>query len=79
MGRESLQSRRSGRVYHPSKKALRLGYLAGLVSRLSRGSRSRVTGSDLKRRNFATSTQRLGVRFSELIRATFRFRWLNKL
>jgi len=32
---------------------------------------------DLKRADFKTSTQRLGIRFSEKIRDVFRFRWLK--
>ena len=33
---------------------------------------------DLERADFKTSTQRLGIRFSEKIRNVFRFRWLKK-
>ncbi|MBN1973017.1 MAG: hypothetical protein JW787_05220 [Sedimentisphaerales bacterium] len=36
------------------------------------------TNEDLKKADFKTSTQRLGVRFSEKIRDIFRFRWLRK-
>jgi len=32
---------------------------------------------DLKRADFKTSTQCLGIRFSEKIRNVFRFRWLK--
>ncbi len=32
----------------------------------------------LKRAEFKTSTQRLGVRFNEKIRDVFRFKWLRK-
>ncbi len=33
---------------------------------------------DLKRHDFSTSTQRLGVHFSEHVRDTFRPRWLRR-
>jgi hypothetical protein len=32
---------------------------------------------DLKRAEFTTSTQRLGVRFTERVRDVFRFKWLK--
>ncbi|KPK44534.1 MAG: hypothetical protein AMJ65_02735 [Phycisphaerae bacterium SG8_4] len=32
---------------------------------------------DLKRADFTTSTQRLGIRFGERIRDVFRFKWLK--
>jgi hypothetical protein len=70
---------RRQRVRPTLKRASWLGGLAGLLSCLPRRSRSRITRADMKKHDFATSTQRLGVRFSELIRATFRFRWLNRL
>jgi hypothetical protein len=33
---------------------------------------------DLKRAEFGTSTQKIGVRFTERIRDVFRFEWLKK-
>jgi hypothetical protein len=36
------------------------------------------TTEDLKKGDFNTSTQRLGVRFTEKIRDVFRFRWIRK-
>ena len=36
------------------------------------------TANDLSRAEFKTSTQRLGVRFTERIRDVFRFRWIRK-
>lgn len=36
------------------------------------------TVADLQRAEFKTSTQRLGIRFTERIRDVFRFRWLRK-
>ncbi len=43
---------------------------------MSHGKRE-VTSEDLRRADFPTSTQRMGVRFSQRIRDTFRFRWLR--
>lgn len=78
--RQTLLQFEQGRTRHtPSKKASWLGSLAGLAACLPRRSRSTITGSDLKKYDFATSTQRLGVRFTERIRAAFRFRWLSRL
>lgn len=55
-----------------------LGWLAGVIA-LLRGRRpSKLTAQDLKRAEFRTSTQRLGIRFTEKIRDVFRFRWLKK-
>jgi len=55
-----------------------LGLLAaGLLSVFGR-SLAKPTTSDLNRMEFKTSTQRLGIRFSERIRDVFRFRWLRK-
>jgi hypothetical protein len=36
------------------------------------------TTDDLSRMEFKTSTQHLGLRFSERIREVFRFRWLRR-
>ncbi|MBW8039633.1 MAG: hypothetical protein FVQ85_06495 [Planctomycetes bacterium] len=36
------------------------------------------TTADLQRAEFKTSTQRLGIRFTEKIRDVFRLRWLRK-
>ena len=54
-----------------------LGFLAGLFSLFGK-SRAEPTADDLKQAEFKTSTQRLGIRFSERIRDVFRFRWLRK-
>jgi hypothetical protein len=37
-----------------------------------------VTRDDLRRHDYPISTQRMGVRFTERMRDTFRFRWLRK-
>jgi hypothetical protein len=37
-----------------------------------------VTDEDLRRHDYPVSTQRMGIRFTERIRDTFRFRWLRK-
>ena len=48
----------------------------GLLSLFGRKS-AKAGLDDLKRADFTTSTQRLGIRFSEKIRDVFRFRWLR--
>ena len=50
---------------------------AGLMSVFGKSS-AKPAVDDLKRADFGTGTQRLGIRFSESIRDVFRFRWLKK-
>jgi len=54
-----------------------LGLLAGWLLSLFGKSHPKPVAEDLKRADFKTSTQHLGVRFSEKIRDVFRFRWLK--
>lgn len=55
-----------------------LGLLAGGIMLIFGRSTAKPTVEDLKRAEFKTSTQRLGIRFTERIREVFRFRWLRK-
>jgi hypothetical protein len=55
-----------------------LGWLAGGLLSVFGKSTVKPTADDLKRMEFKTSTQRLGIRFNETIRRIFRFRWLKK-
>ncbi|MHC4582217.1 MAG: hypothetical protein ACYS14_12245, partial [Planctomycetota bacterium] len=53
------------------------GLLAGgLLSLFGKGP-GKPGLDDLKRADFATSTQRMGIRFGEKIRDVFRFKWLR--
>jgi len=55
-----------------------LGLLAaGLLSLFGKSTRKPMA-DDLKRADFKTSTQILGVRFNEKIRDIFRFRWIKR-
>jgi hypothetical protein len=54
-----------------------LGFLAAGILSLFGRSAPKPGPDDLKRADFAASTQRLGFRFSEKIRDAFRFRWLK--
>jgi hypothetical protein len=54
------------------------GFLAGGLLSLFGKSPSKPVPDDLRRADFGTSTQRLGIRFSEKIRDVFRFKWLRK-
>ena len=49
---------------------------AGLLSIFGK-SPAKPAPDDLARMEFKTSTQRLGIRFSERIRNVFRFRWIK--
>lgn len=59
-------------------KALWLGLLAAGLGRLFSGRLPHPGGTDLKRHDYRWSTQRMGVRFTERIRDSFRFRWIRK-
>jgi len=63
----------------PRAKALWLGLAAGLIARLFRTRLPEVTGEDLQRNDYSTSTQRMGVRFTERIRNVFRLRWIREI
>jgi hypothetical protein len=52
--------------------------LAGLLLSLFGKSQPKATAGDLKQADFPTSTQRLGITFTEKIRDIFRFRWIHK-
>jgi hypothetical protein len=54
-----------------------LGLLAGGILSLFGKSPKTPGTDDLRRADFKTSTQRLGVRFSEKVRDVFRFKWLK--
>jgi hypothetical protein len=54
-----------------------LGLLAGILSSFGKSS-AKPNVEDLKRTDFKTSTQHLGVRFTKKIRDVLRFRWLKK-
>jgi len=53
-----------------------LGLLAGIFLSMFGKSRRMPTVEHLKRAEFKTSTQRLGVRFTEKVRDVFSFKWL---
>ena len=54
-----------------------LGLMAGVASTLF-GKTPKRSVDDLRRAEFKTSTQRVGVRFTDKIRNVFRNRWLKK-
>jgi hypothetical protein len=54
-----------------------LGLLAGWFLSLFGKPPGKPLADDLKRADFKTSTQHLGIRFGEKIRDVFRFRWLK--
>lgn len=63
----------------PGAKARWLGFVGGLLARLFRTRLPEVTCEDLQRNDYSTSTQRMGVRFTERIRNAFRFRWIREI
>ena len=76
MGEPKLKLR--GFSPRPGRKAAWFGCIAGLLSRLRIRRASAITADDLRKRDYPASTQRMGLRFTERIRDTFRFRWLKR-
>ena len=60
------------------KRSKLLGLMAGFLSSLFSGRKSKPSPRDMKRMDFKTSTSKIGVRFTDKIRNTFRSRWLKK-
>jgi hypothetical protein len=56
-----------------------LGFLAATLLSIFGKSPAKPMADDLKRADFKSSTQNLGVRFSDKIRNVFRFRWIKKI
>jgi hypothetical protein len=56
-----------------------LGFLAGILATVFGTKTAKPSMEDLKRAEFGTSTQKIGVRFTERIRDVFRFKWLKKM
>lgn len=52
--------------------------MAGIISAVFGSRAGKPTTQDLKNADFSTSTQGLGVRFSDRIRDIFRFKWIKK-
>jgi len=73
-----MNHRLPDRKMRTAKKAHSLlGLLAGWLLWVRSKPKAKITPSDLRRAEFKTSTQRLGIRFVESIRDVFRFRWIR--
>jgi len=55
-----------------------LGLLTGRILSIFGRPPAKPTVGDFRRMEFKTSTQHLGVRFTEKVRDVFRFKWLRK-
>ncbi len=55
-----------------------LAFVAGMLLSIFGKSPAKPTPADLQSAEFKTSTQRMGIRFTERIRDVFRFKWLKK-
>lgn len=55
-----------------------LGTMLSWIGKLFGRHRTKITGRDLAHTEFKTSSQRLGIRFSDGLRRNFRFRWLRR-
>jgi hypothetical protein len=76
--RHAALKRRTPTARPLSRRTLWLGLFGGLLAQFGRRKTPRITGTELKRHEFPTSTQRMGVHFAERIRDTFRFRWIRR-
>lgn len=61
-----------------SKKRTLLGLLAGGLLSIFGKSAAKPAAEDFKKAEFKTSTQRLGISFTEKVRDIFRFKWLKR-
>jgi len=61
-----------------AKKRTFLSSIAGGVLSIFGKSPPEPTADDFQKAEFKTSTQRLGVRFTDKIRDIFRFKWLKR-
>jgi hypothetical protein len=60
------------------KKTSLLGFIASVLSFLFSRRVQEPTTEDLASADFKSSTQRLGISFTDRIRSVFRFRWIKK-
>ncbi len=60
-----------------NRRALRLGFASGVLAHLFSRRLPRMTVNELRKHEYPTSMQRLGVRFTDRVRDVFRFRWLR--
>ena len=59
------------------KRSRLIGFLAGGIAGLFGRSGLKVADKDLKKMEFGTSTQKMGVSFTDKLRDVFRRRWLR--
>jgi len=62
----------------PSKINAFIGTIAGWFLSLFGKGPGKPTTDDLAKADFKTSTQGMGVRFTEKIRNVFRFKWIRR-
>ena len=75
--RESGNPKSLTYMYLRSRISSILGFIAGAILSLFGRSPGGSGADDLKRADFPTSTQRMGIRFTEKIRDAFRGKWLK--
>ena len=61
---------------HPKKTVP--GYIAAIILSVFSKKKHKPTTQDLQKTEFKTSTRSMGIRFTEKIRNTFRFKWIKK-
>jgi hypothetical protein len=53
-------------------------FLLGIFTSISGLFRLKTTPNDLKKMEFSSSSQRLGISFTDKIRNAFRYKWIKK-
>jgi len=61
-----------------NKTSLGLGFVAGTILQKFAKSLKKPTTAETTESDFKTSTQKLGIRFTDRIRKIYRYRWLKK-
>ncbi|OHB59440.1 MAG: hypothetical protein A2173_05000 [Planctomycetes bacterium RBG_13_44_8b] len=54
-------------------------FLFGLIVLVCSLFKSKVKNDDLKRMEFSSSAQKIGVGFTDIIRDIFRYKWIKKI
>jgi len=73
--------KRVGKNTDIRQKGSRLGFLTGILLAIFGGKSEKAADAsveNLRRSEFKTSTQALGIRFTGKIRGVFRHRWLRR-
>ena len=63
---------------HKNRTGRSLGFIAATISGIFAKTPRKLRADEMGKSEFKTSTQKLGVRFTERIRNIYRHKWLKK-